>query len=128
MEQKRIGRLQTDIGWILIIVSIIIGLVGFWIISSRMEIAFGWLAKISGTAAKNNVLSPEPVNADPYTILLDSIYFIGAILFYILVFALFCIGILFITEGTSKIHLDRSHPHLDKGHIHLDKIHHKKEG
>lgn len=110
MEQKRVGKFQIEIGWLLVIGSTIIGIVGYWLIFSRLVITFSDLTETWRVVAANDALQSGliPGHVVSYVTLLSSIHFIGLVLLGIFVFLLFFIGILFITQGTSNSNLAKS--------------------
>ncbi len=109
MEQKRVGKFQIEIGWLLVVVSVIIGIVGYWLIFNRFLTAFSTLTKTWADLASNKVLPPEFVgHIISYVTLLSFIQFIGIFLFAIFVFLLFSLGILFITQGTANLNLAKT--------------------
>ncbi|MDP3765202.1 MAG: hypothetical protein Q8R04_01705 [Nanoarchaeota archaeon] len=106
MEQRRLGKFQIEVGWLLVVISIVIGIVGYWIILTKLVFTFSGLTK---TWSDIEVLPPEFLgHIVSYTSLLSSIFFIGTLLLAVMVFLLFCIGILFITQGTANANLAKS--------------------
>ena len=105
MEQKRVGKFQIEIGWLLVVVTIIIGIVGYWLLLNRFLTAFSGLTETWSTASKT--LEPPSVAANviSYALVLSLIFFVGIILFAILLLLLFSIAILFITQGTANANL-----------------------
>lgn len=109
MEQKRLGKFQIEVGWLLVVITIVVGIVGYWLLLSRFLTAFGGLTETWQTAAAKGVQS-ELVAAEviSYTLVLSFIFFVGIVLFVILLLLLFSIATLFITQGTANANLAKS--------------------
>ena len=107
MEQKRLGKFQIEVGWLLVIATIVIGIVSYWFILNRFLTAFYGLMESWGTASKTLDSSLTLANVESYVILLSFVYVIGIILFAILLLLLFSIAVLFITQGTANVNLDK---------------------
>ena len=108
MEQKRLGRFQLEVGWLLVVASILIGVVGYWILLNRFLTAFSGLTETWATASKSLESPLIAANVISYALLLSLIFFIGIILFAVLLLLLFSIAILFITQGTANFNLAKS--------------------
>lgn len=109
MEQKRLGRFQIEVGWLLVVVTIIIGVIGYWIIFDRLTSTFSDLTKTWADLSANKSLPPEFIgHIVSYSTLFSSIFFIGMILFAILLLLLFSIAVLFIIQGTANANLAKS--------------------
>lgn len=109
MEQKRLGKFQLEIGWLLVVVTIIIGIVGYWLILSRFLTAFNGITEAWQNAAVKAAQSELiPANVISYVLVLSLIFFVGIILFAILLLLLFSIAVLFITQGTANVNLAKN--------------------
>lgn len=108
MEQKRLGKFQIEIGWLLVVVSIVIGIVGHWLILNRLLVGFTGLTETWQNVAKTAQSELIAGHAVSYAILLSSIFFVGMVLLAALVLLLFWIGILFITQGAANVNLAKS--------------------
>lgn len=109
MEQKRVGKFQIEVGWLLVVATIVVGIVGYWLLLSRFLTAFSGLTETWQNAAAKAV-QPEliPANVISYTLVLSLIFFVGIILFAILLLLLFSIAVLLITQGTANVNLAKS--------------------
>ena len=105
MEQKRVGKFQIEIGWLLVVVTIIIGIVGYWLLLNRFLTAFSGLTEIWLTASKTLDSPLVAANVVSYSLVLSFLFVVGIVLFAILLLLLFSIAILFITQGTANANL-----------------------
>jgi hypothetical protein len=108
VEQKRLGKFQIEIGWLLVVVTIIIGIVGYWLLLSRFLTAFSGLTETWRDAAKAVQSGIVAADVISYALVLSLIFFVGIILFAVLLLLLFSIAILFITQGTANVNLAKS--------------------
>ena len=109
MEQKKLGKFQIEIGWVLVIVTIFVGVFGYYLILNRLTVTFSGLTKSWSDLAANKSLSPEFIgHIMGYVNLLSSMYFIGIILFAVLLLLLLSVAIILITQGTSNANLAKT--------------------
>ena len=110
MDQKRIGKFQIEIGWLLVIVSILVGSIGYYIIIDRLIIGFSGLTKPWQDVAASKALQQELIvaNVVSYATLISIISIIGLVLLSVLSLLLFTNAIMFITQGTANANLSKS--------------------
>ncbi len=109
MEQKKLGKFQIEVGWLLIVATIIVGIVGYWILLNRFLTTFIGLTEAwrnaAVKAAQSELISANVVS---YAFVLSFVFVVGIVLFAMLLLLLFGIAVLFITQGTSNSNLAKS--------------------
>lgn len=108
VEQRRLGKFQIEVGWLLVVVTIIVGIVGYWLLLNRFLTAFSELTKTWQVAAKTIQSGLVAADVVSYVLVLSLIFFVGIVLFAILLLLLFSIAVLFITQGTANINFAKS--------------------
>jgi len=110
VEQKRVGNLQIEIGWVLVIVSILVGSIGSYIMIDSLRRVFSILSETWKYIADSKVIQRELIvaNVVSYSSLYSIVFLIGIVLLSVLSLLLLTIAIIFITQGTANLNIGKN--------------------
>lgn len=107
MEQKSVGRFQIELGLLILIAAVVIGVVVCTLALNRFSSVFLFMTKYWGDVAASGALEKEVVTAHimSYAGIFSLLYFFGFLMILLFLLTLSLIGFLFISQGTANINL-----------------------
>ena len=110
MDQKRVGRFQFEFGWILVILSVLIGFVGYYFLSTRFTVAFFSLADAWRPVAIAKSIPQEVVSAHAvsYSSVMALVYIVGLLIISLFTILLLALSILFVSQGIANSNIGKN--------------------